>query len=158
MADRSRFAKRRVPCRVVILAVRPMPGRDRQHEGEPDMEREPIPGECVVIARHNGRYSGAVGQRYVVVDVDESDSTIRGIPQGSRAVGDQWIPWSDIEPVSFGWHYARQHLPREIVTLLDACDGAEHLAMNRQVKLAIVESLPDWKDRVLTAIEHLDAM
>ena len=60
------------------------------------MDREPIPGECVVIARHNGRYQGAVGQRFVVTDVDDGDNTIRGIPQGSLAVNDQWIPWSDI--------------------------------------------------------------
>lgn len=120
------------------------------------MEREPIPGECVVIARHNGRYIGTVGQRFIVADVDDNDCTIRGTPQGSKAVSDQWIPWSDIEPVHFGWNYARTQLPPEIVTLLDACDGTEHIALNRHVKLAIVESLPNWKERVLAAIEQLD--
>ena len=120
------------------------------------MDSEPIPGECVVIARHNGRYLGTVGQRFVVTDVDDGDNTIRGIPQGSLAVNDQWIPWSDIEPVPFGWAYAREHLPRELTTLLSACDGVDHIALNRHVKLAILESLPDWKDRVLAAIEKLD--
>lgn len=120
------------------------------------MEREPIPGECVVIARHNGRYNGTVGQRFVVTDVDDDDCTIRGVLQGMKAVCDHWIPWSDIEPVPFGWGYAREQLPPEAVRLFEACGGTEHIALNREVKLAIVESLPDWKARVLAAIEQLE--
>jgi hypothetical protein len=120
------------------------------------MEREPISGECVFIARHQGGYNGSVGDRFVVVDVDDSDSTVRGIPSGSRQVSGQWIPWADIEPVEFGWQYARQHLPQEIVLLLSACDGVEHLSLNRDLKYAIVDSLPDWKERVLAAARKVE--
>jgi len=54
------------------------------------MDREPIPGECVVCR------------------VDDSDDTLRGIPQGKTYAADFWIPWSDVEPVPFGWEFARQ--------------------------------------------------
>lgn len=63
------------------------------------MEREPIAGECVVIARYKGRHNDAVGRWYAMVDVEESDSTIRGVPQESLAVGDEEISRSDIESV-----------------------------------------------------------
>jgi len=63
------------------------------------MEREPIAGECVVIARSKGRHNDAVGRWYAMVDVEESDSTIRGVPQESLAVGDEEISRSDIESV-----------------------------------------------------------
>jgi hypothetical protein len=63
------------------------------------MDREPIAGECVVIARYKNRNNRAraVGRWYAVVDVEESDSTICGVPQESLALGDEEISRSDIE-------------------------------------------------------------
>jgi hypothetical protein len=31
----------------------------------------------------------------------------------------------------------------------------EHLALNRRIKEEIVDSLPDWKERILAAVESL---
>ena len=86
-----------------------------------------------------------------------SDNTIRGIPRGFQHIADFWIPWSDIEPVAFGWDYARAHLPAEVVALLSACDGTDHLALNRQIKNEIFDSLPDWRERVMEVLATSDS-
>lgn len=120
------------------------------------MDREPIPGECVVVTRNTGDHPARVGERYVVCNVDSSDDTIRGMPRGFTMAADHWIPWSDIEPVAYGWEYARQHLPADVATLLAACDGIEHIALNRQIKDVIFESLPDWRERVMEVLGSID--
>ena len=84
------------------------------------MDREPIPGECVVVTRNTGDHGARVGERYIVSRVDDGDDTIKAIPRGSSTVADYWIPWSDIEPVGFGWEYARGHLPDDVAALLAA--------------------------------------
>ena len=121
------------------------------------MDREPIPGECVVVTRNTGDHGGRVGERYIVSHVDDGDDTIKAIQRGSFTVTDYWIPWSDIEPVGFGWEYARGHLPDDVAALLAACDGVEHLSLNSQIKNAIIESLPDWRERVMEVLESIDA-
>ena len=121
------------------------------------MEREPVPGECVVITATSGDHQGRIGDRLIVVHVDDDDCTIRGIPQGSKSLADFWVSWANVEPVHLGWAYARRHLPADVVELLSACDGIKYLALNRQVKEAIVDTLPDWKERVMTAVRALDA-
>jgi hypothetical protein len=121
------------------------------------MDREPIPGECVVVTRNTGDHGARVGERYIVSRVDDGDDTIKAIPRGSSTVADYWIPWSDIEPVGFGWEYARGHLPDDVAALLAACDGVEHLSLNSQIKNAIIESLPDWRERVMEVLESIDA-
>lgn len=121
------------------------------------MNREPIPGECVVVTRNTGDHGGRVGERCIVSHVDDGDDTIKAIPRGSSTVTDYWIPWSDIEPVGFGWEYARGHLPDDVAALLAACDGVEHLSLNSQIKNAIIESLPDWRERVMEVLESIDA-
>ena len=121
------------------------------------MDREPIPGECVVVTRNTGDHGARVGERYIVSRVDDGDDTIKAIPRGSSTVADYWIPWSDIEPVGFGWEYARGHLPDDVAALLAACDGVEHLSLNSQIKNAIIESLPDWRERVREVLESIDA-
>jgi hypothetical protein len=120
------------------------------------MNREPIPGECVVVTRNTGDHGARVGERYIVSRVDDGDDTIKAIPRGSSTVADYWIPWSDIEPVGFGWEYARRHLPDDVAALLAACDGVEHLSLNSQIKNAIIESLPDWRERVMEVLESID--
>jgi hypothetical protein len=120
------------------------------------MDREPIPGECVVVTRNTGDHGARVGERYIVSRVDDGDDTIKAIPRGSSTVADYWIPWSDVEPVGFGWEYARGHLPDDVAALLAACDGVEHLSLNSQIKNAIIESLPDWRERVMEVLESID--
>ena len=120
------------------------------------MDREPIPGECVVVTRNTGDHGARVGERYIVSRVDDGDDTIKAIPRGSSTVADYWIPWSDIEPVGFGWEYVRGHLPDDVAALLAACDGVEHLSLNSQIKNAIIESLPDWRERVMEVLESID--
>jgi len=120
------------------------------------MDREPVPGECVRITQNTGDHGGRVGDQFLVTQVDDGDHTIRGIPQGFQTVADFWIPWSDIEPVAFGWDYVRGHLPTEVLTLFSACNGLEHLALNDQIKDEIFHSLPDWRERVMEALEALD--
>lgn len=120
------------------------------------MDREPVPGECVRITQNTGDHGGRVGDQFLVTHVDDGDHTIRGIPQGFQTVADFWIPWSDIEPVAFGWDYVRGHLPTEVLTLFSACNGLEHLALNDQIKDEIFHSLPDWRERVMEALEALD--
>ncbi|MGI9176909.1 MAG: hypothetical protein ACR2IT_03525 [Pirellulales bacterium] len=120
------------------------------------MDREPVPGECVRITQNTGDHGGRVGDQFLVTQVDDSDHTIRGIPRGFQTVADFWIPWSDIEPVAFGWEYVRGHLPTEVLTLVSACNGLEHLALNDQIKDEIFLSLPDWRERVMEALEVLD--
>jgi len=120
------------------------------------MEREPVPGECVVVTANNGDHPSRIGDRFIVHHVDDSDATIKGVLQGSRCIADFWIPWSDLEPVRFDWQYARRHLPADVVELLSACDGIQFLSLNRQVKEVLVDSLPDWKARVMAAIQRID--
>jgi hypothetical protein len=120
------------------------------------MDREPVVGECVVVRRNSGRHSLRVGDRLVVSYVDDDDSTLRGIPSGGRTARDEWIPWGDVEPVVFGLEYVRDHLPAEVRALFSACEGVEHLALNRRIKEMLVESLPDWRSRILAAVESLD--
>ena len=86
----------------------------------------------------------------------DDDDTIKGIPRGSSTVANYWIPWCDIEPVEFGWNYARAHLPDDVATLLAACDGVEYLSLNSQIKNAIIESLPDWRERVMEVLESIE--
>ena len=121
------------------------------------MQRTPIKGECVVVARNTVGHSFTVGDRLVVNQVDNSDDTFRGTPQGSTTMASGWLPWKDAEMVSFGWQYARKHLPAETATLLSACDGVEHLSLNQAVKAAIIDSLPDWKQRVLAALADMES-
>jgi len=120
------------------------------------MEREPVVGECVFITRNLGDHGARVGDRFLVCRVDDSDSTIKGIPAGMTTTADYWIPWADIEPVTFGWEFVRQHLPDDLVRLLSACEGIETIALNRQIKQAIFESLPDRRERVTEALESID--
>ena len=120
------------------------------------MERDPVPGECVRITSNTGDHNARVGDLFTVCHVDDSDNTFRGIPRGFQAVADFWIPWSDIEPIAFGWEYARGHLPSEVLALLSACDGVDHLSLNRSIKNEIFHSLPDWRERVMEILEELD--
>ncbi len=121
------------------------------------MQREPRSGECVVITGGtNQDHPLEPGTLLIVDDVDSSDATFRGIPRGQQTVLDHWISWSNVEPIEFGWGYARRHLPAEVVALLSACEGIEFLRLNRQVKEAVVDSLPDWKQRVLLALARRD--
>ena len=116
------------------------------------MEREPIVGECLVITRNSGSHGMKVGERIVVCNVDDDDNTLQGHSRGSKvAVG--WIPWADCEPVTFGWDYARLHLPPELVRILSACDGIETISLNPAIRDLILESLPDWRQRVDDAID-----
>lgn len=120
------------------------------------MDREPVVGECVVVRRNSGVHSLRVGDRLIVSHVDDDDSTLRGIPSGARSAREEWIPWRDVEPVVFGHDYLRDHLPADLRALFSACDGVEHLALNRRIKEVIIESLPDWRNRILAAVESLD--
>ncbi len=120
------------------------------------MQRTPIKGECLVVARNSVGHSFTVGDRLVVDQVDTNDDTLRGTPVGSTTMASGWLPWKDAEPVPFGWDYARRHLPTETVNLLTACDGVGHLSLNQSVKAAIIASLPDWKQRVLAALADVE--
>jgi hypothetical protein len=55
------------------------------------MDRDPVPGECVRITRNTGDHGARVGDLFTVCNVDDSDSTIRGIPQGFNHIADFWI-------------------------------------------------------------------
>lgn len=116
------------------------------------MDREPVVGECVVVRDDSGDHAALRGDRLVVSVVDDGDETLRGVRRGSNTPVDGWISWHDVEPIAFGWDYARRHLPADVVALLSACDGPQYLALNLRIKEAIVQSLPDWKSRVLEVI------
>lgn len=115
------------------------------------MDREPTIGELVVVARNSGDHSQKIGERLVVCRVDDDDGTLQGVPRGMKSAND-WIPWADVEPVTFGWDYARRHLPEDVAGILDACDGIQHIALNSAIKEMILESLPDWRQRVEDAV------
>ena len=121
------------------------------------MTSEPVAGQCVSIARNSGRHGAKVGSRLVISRVDDNDHTVRGYLDGSQTVFDGWIPWNDIEPIGFGWDYVRRHLPPEVVTLLAACDGVTSLALNDDIRLAVLASLPDLRDRITTAAREVEA-
>ena len=121
------------------------------------MTSEPVAGQCVSIARNSGRHGAKVGSRLVISRVDDNDHTVRGYLYGSQTVFDGWIPWNDIEPIGFGWDYVRRHLPPEVVTLLAACDGVTSLALNDDIRLAVLASLPDLRDRITTAAREVEA-
>ena len=115
------------------------------------MEREPIVGECLVVTRNSGTHNQNIGERIVVTNVDDNDSTLQGVTRSKTVVG--WIPWGDVEPVTFGWDYARRHLPPHLALLLAACDGIEFIGLNSSIKGLILDSLPDWRRRVEEAID-----
>jgi hypothetical protein len=121
------------------------------------MTTEPVVGQCVYIARNSGRHGGKVGSRMVITRVDDDDNTVRGYVDGSASVADFWVPWRDLEPVGFGWDYVRSHLPPEVVTLLAACDGVHSLALNDEVRLTVLASLPDLRERITAAAREVDA-
>ena len=116
------------------------------------MEREPIVGECLVITQNSGIHTQDIGERIIVTRVDDNDSTLQGFTRSKTAVG--WIPWGDVEPVAFGWEYARRHLPPYLTRLLDACDGIEFISLNSSIKGLILDSLPDWRRRVDEAVDN----
>jgi len=116
------------------------------------MDRQPVVGECVIVHDDSGEHAALQGDRLVVCEVDGSDETLRGVRRGDNSPVDGWISWHDVEPIAFGWDYARRHLPAEVVALLSACDGPHHLSLNLRIKEAIVQALPDWKSRVLEVI------
>lgn len=118
------------------------------------MAREPSPGDCVVVIRNTGDHPARVGDLFIVHDVDDNDPSLHGIPQGSATVADFWIPFDDVRVVEFGWGYARQYLPADVAALLSACNGIECISLNRGIKAAILDTLPDWLARVLEAIGH----
>ena len=117
------------------------------------MDRDIAPGDCVVVTANSGEHPARVGDRFIVHYVDDSDSTLRLIPQGSSTVCDFWVPIDEVKRVEFGWSYARTHLPPEVAALLSACDGIECISLNRGIKSLIVDGLPDWRERVMHAIE-----
>jgi len=121
------------------------------------MTSDPVVGQCVYIARNSGRHNAPVGTRLVISRVDESDRTVRGYPNGSTVVADFWVPWRDLEPVGFGWDYVRHHLPPEIVTLLSACEGVRSLALNDDIRLTVLASLPDLRERITEAVREIEA-
>lgn len=117
------------------------------------MDREPRVGEVLVVTRSDCSMPTPtrVGERLVVTHVDDDDNTLRGVWSGVTS-SDTWISWGDVEPVEFGWEFVRRHLPVEVADLLGACKRIEFLSLNSQVKQAIVDSLPDWRERVMAAI------
>jgi len=116
----------------------------------------PLVGQCVLIARNSGRHGINVGSRMVISSVDESDQTVRGYVEGSKRVAD-WIPWDDLEPVRFGWDYIRDHLPPDVVTLLNACERVHCLALNENIQLAVLATLPDLRQRITEAVREVEA-
>jgi hypothetical protein len=121
------------------------------------MRTAPTVGQCVYIARNYGRHGGKVGSRLVISKVDDGDKTVRGFVDGSATVADHWVPVRDIEPVGFGWDYVRSHLPPEMVTLLSACEGVRCLALNDEIRLAVLASLPDLRERIAEAVREVEA-
>lgn len=121
------------------------------------MEREPIVGECLVVVRADGEQELRPGVRLIVVQVDDNDSTIRGRIEGSPVVNDDWIPWANLEPVRFGWEYIQSHLPPDLVTILTACEGIDAVGLNKDIKRAIIATLPDLKLRIQEAVQSIEA-
>lgn len=121
------------------------------------MDREPRIGECVVVVRNGGRHDQQPGQLLTIYHVDSDDETVRAFPGGAKVAVDGWIPWADLEPVRFGWDFIREHLPPDVSTALGACTGIEATGLNRDVKLAIIASLPDLKQRVEAAALAVEA-
>ena len=121
------------------------------------MTTDPTVGQCVVVTRNSGRHGLKVGTRLVISKVDDSDNTVRGYADGSTSGADNWIPWSDIQPVGFGWDYVRRLLPPEIVTLLSACEGVRSLALNDEIRLAVLATLPDLRERITEAVREVES-
>ena len=120
------------------------------------MDREPQIGECVIVLRDSRGSDVKPGTLLTVCGIDESDSTLRGFPAGT-AVCSNWVPWSDVAPVRFGWDFVREHAPPDVTAILSGCNGTDGLGLNHRVKLAIVATLPDLKNRILEAVHSIDA-
>jgi hypothetical protein len=116
------------------------------------MDREPEIGEVLVVTKTDGSMPVQLGDRILVTHVDDDDDTVRGTWSGLTP-SDFWIEWGNLEPVEFGWEFARRHLPAEVASLLGACRRIEFLSLNPRVKRAIVDGLPDWRERVMAAID-----
>ncbi|NBT36047.1 MAG: hypothetical protein EBT03_11020 [Betaproteobacteria bacterium] len=113
--------------------------------------QEPEVGELVTISRNGGCHPLRIGDSFIVCHVDRSDDTVRVRAPDSKTVFDFWVPWSDIQAAMFGWRYARVHLPPDIARLLNCCVGIWEIALNTRLKEALVDTLPDWRERALAA-------
>lgn len=120
------------------------------------MDREPLIGEIVVVTHHSDSHDLHIGEKLAVSQIDESDETIQGWTRTSTTAS-TWIPWSDVEPVEFGWEYVKRHLPPHIAAILAACEGIEFISLNAAIKNQIQASAPDWHERVEAIVGQSDA-
>jgi hypothetical protein len=58
-------------------------------------------------------------------------------------------PHLDVEIIALGWEFCESVLPREVSRVLAACKGTAVLALRRDVKDALLQQLPDLRERIL---------
>jgi hypothetical protein len=120
------------------------------------MNTEPKIGQAVRVIGNSNNHDYTMGSVVLVERVDTDDSTLIAVsPQDRVAHG--YLRWADVEAIGLGWEYCRSVLPPEVAQLLAACRGVEGLALRREVKEAIVMSLPDLRDRLAAVMSAREA-
>jgi len=109
-------------------------------------------GQLVRVLRAGPTHNYTVGERYTIVAVDKSDSTLRLSGGSDKGPVRGWIPFTDAAPVGVGWEYCKSALPEEVVTLLSACRGVQAIALKADVRDELIRALPDLRERLIEAV------
>ena len=115
------------------------------------MTEEPKAGQVVRVTAKHSSHDYEMGRRYLVSKTDTDDKTAQ-LAGALDNVSGGWIHWDEIEPVSLGWAFCDSVLPREVSRVLAACKGTAVLALRRDVKDALLQQLPDLRERILAVM------
>lgn len=111
--------------------------------------KKPKEGAKIRVIANSNEHNYTVGGIYTVVHVDEGDSTLKA--RDAKGVVGNWIRWSDTAPSgSVGWDFIKKVLPSDVIEFLGTFDGIEQLELSGDVKDAILLTLPDLHERILT--------
>ena len=119
------------------------------------MTDEPKVGQVVRVTAKHSNHDYELGRRYLVCKTDTDDKTAQ-LAGAIDNVANGWILWSELEPVTLGWEFCESVLPREVARILAACKGTTTLALRRDVKDALLQQLPDLRERVLAVMAAHD--
>lgn len=103
-----------------------------------------------------GHHDYNQGENYEVVEIDRSDSTLKARnAQGSVL---NWICWRDCEAYNeIGWEWLKGQLSVEALEILSAFDGLNFLKLREEIRIALIQNVPNLKEQVLHACLALES-
>jgi hypothetical protein len=115
------------------------------------MTEEPKVGQVVRVTAKHSNHDYELGRRYVVCKTDTDDKTAQ-LAGAIDNASSGWIQWAEVDTVTLGWEFCESVLPREVARILAACKGSPALALRRDVKDALLQQLPDLRERILSVV------